>query len=59
MPVGSTFDEAFLLWLQARLNTTHDNLPDLMQEFAEDQGAHNWASLGTFPAGATGRAVSP
>jgi hypothetical protein len=48
IPAGSTFNEAFILWLQARLGSTDTNLQDLMQAFAEQEGAHNWSCLGSF-----------
>lgn len=54
VPATATWNEAFMLWLQSRLSTSHDNLLDLMQEFATANGAFNWSSLGPFEAGAPG-----
>jgi hypothetical protein len=48
VPAGATFNEAFILWLQARLSSADDNLPGLMQAFAEAEGADKWSSLGSF-----------
>lgn len=48
IPAGATFNEGFMLWLQARLVSTETNLPGLMQAFAEAEGATNWSSLGSF-----------
>jgi hypothetical protein len=50
IPAGSTYNEAMILWLQTRLGSADDNLANLMQAFAEANGAVNWSSLGTFPA---------
>ena len=48
VPAGSTYNEAWLLWLQARLGSSEENLPGLMHAFAVANGAHNWSSLGSF-----------
>jgi hypothetical protein len=32
-----------------RLSSSEQNLPGLMQAFAEANGAQNWPSLGSFP----------
>ena len=45
---GMTYNGAFIKWLQARLISSADNLPGLMQACAEAEGAHNWSSLGTI-----------
>lgn len=37
-----------LAWINAALAKSYTNLPDAMQAFAQDQGAYNWSSLGTF-----------
>ena len=50
LPVPSTFNGRLLAWLQLRLSSSDDNLPNLMAAFAEAEGAHNWASVGTFEA---------
>jgi len=49
-----TFNERFLLWLNAQLGSSHTSLPAAMQAFAEDQGYRNWSSMGSF-----GPATSP
>jgi hypothetical protein len=48
LPVPSTYNGRMIAWLQLRLSSSDDNLPGLMQAFAEVNGATNWASLGSF-----------
>lgn len=48
IPAGAQFNEAFLIWLRVRLGVEDGDLPGLMQAFAEQEGAHNWSSLGSF-----------
>jgi hypothetical protein len=48
IPAGMTYNGASIKWLQERLSSSADNLPGLMQAFAEAEGAHNWASVGAF-----------
>lgn len=50
IPAGATYNEAFMLWLQDRLGSTTPNLPGLMQEFADAEGATNWGAVGTIAA---------
>lgn len=50
IPTNATFNEAFILWLQARLSSTKTNLSELMHDFAVSQGFDNWNSLGEFSA---------
>jgi len=45
---GDTYNGAFISWLQIKLTSTDDNLPNLMQAFAESQGASSWDEMGTF-----------
>ena len=52
VPAGATFNEAMILWLQARLSSVDTNLPGLMAAFAAAEGVDNWNSLGTFSAAA-------
>jgi hypothetical protein len=46
VPAGATYNGAFILWLQARLTSSETSLPGLMTQFARDEGAYNWSSLG-------------
>ena len=48
IPAGATFNEAFILWLQARLSSSDTSLPGLMAAFAADQSVDNWNSVGSF-----------
>lgn len=48
IPAGSSYNEAFILWLQARLSSAQTDLPGLMAAFAAQQGAYNWSSIGTI-----------
>jgi hypothetical protein len=48
LPAGAAYNEAFIIWRQMRLSSSDQNLPGLMQAFAEANGAHNWSSLGSF-----------
>ena len=48
VPAGATFNGAMVKWLQARLSSADDNLANLQQGFAAQQGAVNWSSLGSF-----------
>ena len=43
-----TYNGCMIAWLQLRLTSEDDNLPGLMQAFAEAEGAHNWSSVGAF-----------
>lgn len=45
---GDTYNEAWIKWLQVRLDSTDENLPNLMAAFATLQGATNWSSVGSF-----------
>jgi hypothetical protein len=47
-----TFNERFLLWLNAILGETHTSLPAAMQAYAASLGFTNWSSLNTIVAGA-------
>ncbi len=42
------FNERLIGWLQNRLSSSDDNLPDLMTEFAIAKGSASWNELGTF-----------
>lgn len=53
VPPGSTFNEAFLLWLNERNTAADTNIADAMQRFATSQSAYNWSSLGTFGSNGT------
>lgn len=44
----ATYNEAFILWLQDRLSSSTADLPGLMQEFADAEGATNWGAVGSF-----------
>lgn len=48
IPAGSTYNEAFIIWLQTRLSSSETNLLDLMNAFAVSEGADTWSSLGSF-----------
>lgn len=50
VPAGTTYNGAMIAWLKDRTGSSSNNLPGLMQEFAEGEGAHNWSSLGAFEA---------
>lgn len=52
LAAGQTYNGALISWLQERLGSSDNNLPGLMQAFAEAESAHNWSSLGTFEADA-------
>jgi hypothetical protein len=43
-----TFNERFLLWINAQLGTSYTALNDAMNAFAITQGAMNWSSMGAF-----------
>lgn len=43
-----TFNERFLLWLNAQLGASYTSLPAAMQAFAVDQGYNNWSSMSSF-----------
>lgn len=45
---GVTFNERLLNYINGQLVASHTNLPQAMQAFAENQGANNWDSMGTF-----------
>lgn len=44
----ATYNGAFLQWLQIRTSSSDGNLQNLMQLFAEQNGAYNWSSFGSF-----------
>lgn len=48
LPAGVTFNGAFIAWLRERTSSSDGSLNGLAQQFAEDEGAHNFASLGSF-----------
>jgi hypothetical protein len=48
IPAGATFNGALIAWLQERLGSSDDNLPNLMAAFAAEQGAGSWGSVGSF-----------
>ena len=48
IPAGTSFNGAFILWLQVRLSSSETDLPGLMQAFAEANNAFNWSSMGSF-----------
>jgi hypothetical protein len=50
IPAGSTYNEAFILWLQERTGSASTNINSLMAAFAEELGAYNWSSVGAFDA---------
>jgi hypothetical protein len=39
------FNGRMLSWINSVLVTSHTNLPEAMQAFAEDRGAYNWDSI--------------
>lgn len=45
---AGTFNERMIGWLQNRLTSSNENLPDLQAEFAIDKGADSWDQLGAF-----------
>ena len=51
IPEGD-FNGRFLAWIDAKLSTTHSDLPAALQALAEDNSAYNFDSLGTFDAAA-------
>ena len=47
VPAGSTFNEAFMLWLQSVTGSSSDNINDLAALFASQQDdTYNWSSVG-------------
>lgn len=48
VPAGSTFNEAFILWLQGRLTSSATNLNDLLAEWAAAEGATTYSAIGSF-----------
>lgn len=42
------FNGRMLAWINARLSSSHTNLPAAQQAFAENQGFNNWSSMGTI-----------
>lgn len=52
---SDTYDGAFIEWLQIRTGSTGDNINDLKQLFAIQQGAHNWDAVGLFIPFASGK----
>lgn len=48
IPAGSTFNEAFLIWLKTRNSSSVNNLQQQMNAFAIANGAANWTALGSF-----------
>lgn len=46
--VPATFNGRQIAWLQLRTGSSSNNINMLMQQFAEDNGAYNWSSMGTF-----------
>lgn len=52
IPAGTTYNGAFLLWLNERNGVTDTNINDAMQRFAAGEGPFNWSSLGPFSGGA-------
>lgn len=45
-----TFNERLLGWINIKLASAYDNLPEAMQAFADDVGVYNWDAIGTFDA---------
>jgi hypothetical protein len=50
IPAGSTWNEAFLIWLNTRLAASHSSLPGAMAAFAASLGVRSWGEVGTFAA---------
>jgi hypothetical protein len=48
VPAGTSWNGAFILWLQARLSSSDTNLNGLMAAFAAQEDADSWSSLGSF-----------
>jgi len=47
IPAGSTYNEAFILWLQSVTGSSEGNVNDLAALFASQQtDVYNWSSLG-------------
>lgn len=47
VPAGSTYNEAFILWLQAVTGSSESNVNDLAALFASQQSdVYNWSSAG-------------
>lgn len=45
-----TFNERLLEWINDKLMTSHTNVNDAMQAYAESEGAADWDSLDTVTA---------
>lgn len=48
IPAGSTYNGAFLVWLNDRNGVSDTNINDAKQRFAAGASAYNWSSLGTI-----------
>ena len=48
LTVPTTYNGWMIAWLQARAGSSSASLPGLQALFAEQQGAHNWSSVGAF-----------
>jgi hypothetical protein len=49
-----TFNNRLLAWINLALNTSHTNLMDAMEDYAEKHGANSWEGLGFHNAVAPG-----
>ena len=45
---AGTFDERMLAWCNAQMSSSHTNVGEAKQAYAESQGFANWDSMGTF-----------
>lgn len=52
IPAGD-FNGRLLAWINVKLSTSYTNLPQAQQALAENQGAYNFSSMGTFDASTT------
>ena len=50
VPAGTSWNGAFLLWLNTRLSASHTNLIDAQNAFAASLGVASWDEVGTFSA---------
>ena len=49
VPAGSTYNEAFILWLQSVTGSSETNVNDLAAIYASQQSdTYNWSSLGSL-----------
>lgn len=50
LPLPADYNGRLVAWLQLRTGSDSNSLPGLMALLPEQQGVHNWSSLGSFAA---------